>query len=356
MAQQYMKWILASRISGKGFTLLEMMVGISMTLTVSALALAALTNAQQGFSKDKNSIEGGQKLSSVLDIIGRDVVQAGEQVNEYKFPVVQVVPDTGKGSRLIVYRALEEVLPLCSEVAASATSVDKVTVSLKDGLSSCKGETGSTYSANVKSWSDRRVSSLNPNRVTAGAPATGKLTGVIHDGQGKVQLFTHLGEEQSDSYKTQRLTTTAFNNGTTVFPIGSTVYTVEKREYLICGTELKVRVNNKHEGTCVDTGALASSLASPFQTIATNIKKMDISVGIRDAQVATPTNSNPPDIVSELSENASFPDATHFWHDLQGVTIKITADNPDFGTGSSKTNIEASGRFYPRNILSSKSR
>ncbi len=121
MVQEYMKWMRDSQTSGaKGFTVLEMMVGIAMTLAVSATALAALSNAERGFTRDKSRIEGGQKLSSVLDIIGRDIVQAGEEINDPGFPVIQVSPDGARGSSIIIYRGLESALSLCSTTPATA--------------------------------------------------------------------------------------------------------------------------------------------------------------------------------------------------------------------------------------------
>jgi prepilin-type N-terminal cleavage/methylation domain-containing protein len=346
-----MKWLLVSPTSNKGFTLLELMVGIAMTLTVSALALAALTNAEQGFTKDKNKIEGGQKLSSILDIIGRDILQAGEQISESQFPVVKVVPDGSNGSRLVVYRAIEEALPVCSNIAAN-TSINEVFVASNDATTrltspSCdvSGDAnviGGSYPANVQTWIKRRTATTNPT--------PNQISVILHDGQGKTQLFTYLGENQSNSQQTVKLSATAFTP-TDAFPIRSTAYLVDKREYLICNSELKVRVNNKSEGSCSDTGSFANTSASPFQTIATNITKMDISLTVRDPQTPTTTNPNPPDIVSELAANVSFPSSARYWRNLQGVTVQITATNPSNNANAEP--IVASGRFYPRNILSS---
>jgi hypothetical protein len=332
MAQQYMKWMLASRTSAKGFTILEMVVGIAMTLTVSALALAALSNAESGFSKDKNKIEGGQKLSSVLDIVGRDIVQAGEQVNEPKFPVVKVVPDGTKGSRLIVYRGVEEALSTCAAITAS-TSTSTLSVASTDATvrlanPACNSNAAS-YSADVQDWVTKRTDTKNPT--------TNQLPFILHNGQGDIERVILTGETNSNSYQTVGLTVSPFTPSV-AFPVRSTAYLMEKREYLICGDELKVRVNGdiSSEGNC----SLASSAASPFQTIATKIKKMNVTV--TTATTASPTPAD--------SLDTSFPTSDLNWRNLRGVSIKITAANPDTGGGGQ--DILASGRFYPRNILS----
>jgi hypothetical protein len=334
MAQQYMKWMLASRISDKGFTILEMMVGIAMTLTVSALALAALSNAESGFSRDKNKIEGGQKLSSVLDIIGRDIVQAGEQINEARFPVIQVIPDSSRGSRLIVYRGEEEALSTCNAIAAgtptTTLSVASTDAAIRLTNPSCNVTTAS-YTTEVQAWITKRTAADNPT--------PNQLQFILHNGQGNIQHGIWTGQSNSNAFQTVDLTTEEFTpSGTVTFPVRSTAYLVEKREYLICGDELKVRVNGDlaSENNC----NLAGSVASPFQTIATKINRMNVT--LTTATTASPTPAD--------SLNTSFPTTTLNWRNLRGVSISITAANPDTGGGGQ--DILASGRFYPRNILS----
>jgi hypothetical protein len=331
MAQRYMKWMLVSRTSAEGFTILEMVVGIAMTLTVSALALAALSNAESGFSKDKNKIEGGQKLSSVLDIVGRDLVQAGEQINEPKFPVVNVIPDGAKGSRLIVYRGIEEALSTCAAITASTSttslSVASTDASIRLANPACTSNSSTDYPTDVRDWITKRTA--------AGNPTANQLPFILHDGQGRIQRAIFTGESNSNSYQTVTLTTSAFTPSV-AFPVRSTAYLVEKREYLICGDELKVRVNSANENDCTT----ADSQASPFQTIATKIKSLNVTVTTATAVSPTPADS--------LDTN--FPTTTLNWRDLRGVSVKITASNPDPSGGGE--DIFASGRYYPRNILS----
>jgi hypothetical protein len=332
MVQQSMKWMLVSRTSAKGFTILEMMVGIAMTLTVSALALAALSNAESGFSKDKNKIEGGQKLSSVLDIVGRDIVQAGEQVNEPRFPVIKVTPNGTKGSRLIVYRGIEEALSTCSAITSGSSNTTLSVASTDSAVRlvnpSCTANTAS-YSVDVQDWITKRTDVKNPT--------VNQLPVILHNGQGDIQQVTLTSESNSNSFQSVDLTTLPFTPSV-AFPIRSTAYLFEKREYLICGDELKVRVNGDiaSEGDC----DLAGSAASPFQTIATKIKSMNVTV--TTATIASPTPAD--------SLDTSFPTTTLNWRNLRGVSVKITAANSDAGGGGQ--DIFASGRFFPRNILS----
>jgi ribosomal protein L24 len=337
MAQRYMKWMLVSRTSDKGFTILEMMVGIAMTLTVSALALAALSNAESGFSKDKNKIEGGQKLSAVLDIVGRDIVQAGEQINEPKFPVIKIVADGVRGSKIVIYRATEEALSTCNALSTAAMVTSITVVMDTANFSSNTSCNASTVNPPVPAT----AYPIHPSNVTAwnnkSPTATTPVKFYLHDGIGYMQQVNLTGITAPTTQSTLKkvdLTTTSFTPGA-AFPIKSTAYLVEKTQYLICGNALISRVNNDDEndtpGTpCTKTGD---------RTIANNIIRMDIAT-----PTATTPNPNP-----TPSTNVAFPTGTQNWRDLRGVIITITVTNPDANTSSP---IVASGRFYPRNILS----
>jgi prepilin-type N-terminal cleavage/methylation domain-containing protein len=346
MAPQYMKCLLASRTSAKGFTLLEMIVGIALTVSVSGLALAALSNAERGFSKDKNVIEGGQKLSSVIDIVGRDITQAGEEINDPRFPVIQVIRDPemdltkNTGSKIIIYRGLEEALSLCSSLPVSnaltaGTSTSSLPLtSTNNGVqlenSSCipapvpaPPAFGPTpieeYPNNIQAWRDQRTAK------------GGQMSAVLHDGSGTIQLVTLTGETNVDSFHTLGGLSVSPFTPSVNFPNRSTLNLVEKHEYLVCDNNLKVRTN-------VDSNTLPCSDTTNLQTIATNITKLDISM----ATSATP----------DPLANIDFPSGTLSWRNLRGVTVNITARNPDIGINSSAPDISAAGRFYPRNILS----
>jgi prepilin-type N-terminal cleavage/methylation domain-containing protein len=350
MVQQYMKCLLASRTSAKGFTLIEMIIGIALTVTVSGLALAALTNAEQGFSKDKNIIEGNQKLASVIDILGRDITQAGEEINDPKFPVFTVTPDGVNGSRIIIYRGLESALSLCS--ATNATLANALTsgtpppgnilqlTSTDNGVqltnSPCIPSAPpiapavAEYPNNVKEWVDRRVAN------------GGQIAFFLHDLNGNIQLVNLTGETTKTSFQGVGGLIVAPFTPARNYPNRSTLNLVEKKEYLICGSGtvsdpkvLKVRINSNTEGSCSDTGANADSLTFPFKTIATNITRLDIGM---------PNTTNP-----TPADNLAFPSGGLTWRNLRGVTIKLTAKNPD---SNLNTFITADGRFYPRNILS----
>jgi prepilin-type N-terminal cleavage/methylation domain-containing protein len=128
MAQKYTILKAITRTSNKGFTLLELLVGMIITLIIGGLAMQAFINASITFSKDKKSIESDQNLSAVLQIIGDDIKQSGENINDINFPTIEFSIDpastaTPPSSKITVRRALSDPLTLCEAIAANPSTL-----------------------------------------------------------------------------------------------------------------------------------------------------------------------------------------------------------------------------------------
>jgi prepilin-type N-terminal cleavage/methylation domain-containing protein len=124
MAQKYTILKAITRTSNKGFTLLELLVGMIITLIIGGLAMQAFINASATFSKDKKSIESDQNLSAILQIIGDDIKQSGENINDNNFPTIEFTTNTDAGSlsgssKITVRRALSDPLTLCEAITAN---------------------------------------------------------------------------------------------------------------------------------------------------------------------------------------------------------------------------------------------
>jgi prepilin-type N-terminal cleavage/methylation domain-containing protein len=115
--------------SNKGFTLIELIVSMSIILIVGGLAMNALVQSSISFSKDKKNIDSSQSLSAVLEVIGSDIRQSGENINDPNFPVIEFIANTETGSmpnssKIIVRRALTTRLTLCDPgFTPTATSI-----------------------------------------------------------------------------------------------------------------------------------------------------------------------------------------------------------------------------------------
>ena len=127
--------------SNKGFTLIELIVGISIMLIVGGLAMNAFIQASTTFNKDKKSIDSSQSMSVILEMIGNDIKQSGENINDASFPTIEFkVADTSDlqagSSKIIIRRALISPLTLCEPITASQNLSTLTTLKVADNLPS----------------------------------------------------------------------------------------------------------------------------------------------------------------------------------------------------------------------------
>jgi prepilin-type N-terminal cleavage/methylation domain-containing protein len=368
----------------QGFTLIELLVGMVLTTIVAGLAMQALVKTQSSFSEDQKKVENSQKMSSVLEVVGREIKQAGELIVESNFPIIQVKSlNTGadKGASIIIYRALSEPISICQEYAAGtartsfffATDKKVPTAGIDNNETKqyCTVDPGVAPNLAISGTdtlpSKQQQGWVNQRNLTSNQKALGMLYSIA---DGTIQSFVYTGESApvftAGGSLNLKIDIDSFTPSKKI-NIGDTAYLVEKKEYLVCGTDLKVRTNSivESDNSLANPACNNPNSSDPMaklETVATNIKKMDVKMTTRLlATLAAPMPS--PEI---KSANAIFPivDTTtpsnnRGWQNIQGININIISIDPfnrDFASLSDKekAKISAEGSFYPRNVLSSK--
>lgn len=107
----------------KGFTLLELIAGLTIMIIVGGLAMNAFVETSSTFNKDKKNIDSSQNLSAILEMIGSDIKQSGELIGDNKFPTIEFAPNADAGSmsgssKITIRRAVTEPLTLCQAIVA----------------------------------------------------------------------------------------------------------------------------------------------------------------------------------------------------------------------------------------------
>jgi prepilin-type N-terminal cleavage/methylation domain-containing protein len=150
MAQKYtiLKVIIqnSSKINktSKGFTLIELIVGMSIMLIVGGLAMNALVQSSSSFNKDKRTIDSSQSASAILEIIGNDIKQSGENINDAKFPTIEfkvadatLDPTLKTGSsKIIIRRSLISPLTLCEKIDVNQSFTTGTNLTVASNLNS----------------------------------------------------------------------------------------------------------------------------------------------------------------------------------------------------------------------------
>jgi prepilin-type N-terminal cleavage/methylation domain-containing protein len=167
--------------TSKGFTLIELIVGLSIMLIVGGLAMNALIQASTSFNKDKRSIDSSQNMSTILELIGNDIKQSGENINDKNFPTIEfdtvvtdvttiaedIRPKVGS-SKIIVRRALIGPLTLCDSAFTSASTL----ITVADNDPSITGTDSGKNCDVATSSSPLSIYRVAPPPLAAVAPAT----------------------------------------------------------------------------------------------------------------------------------------------------------------------------------------
>jgi prepilin-type N-terminal cleavage/methylation domain-containing protein len=351
----------------KGFSLIELIVTMAISSVVVALASQLLLQTQNSFSRDQKRVSTNQKMSSVLEIIGREIRQAGELITDPDFPTIKVTP-LSSGSNppvsLIVYRAVSNPMSMCTAYANN-TAVNRLFFAVNTPNTApnltCQVLPASVTGTNTfpieqqAGWIDQRIA--------AGGTAFG-MVATNPTAVGSRRIFrpflynSELSTPGVDSLNLSIGISPIVTTGT--INIANSAYLVVKKEYLICQSDLVVRINSKVESTlnnpaCADPNPTSDPTGRKV-TVATNITSMNINMITRLRP--TPADSDPA-TDSDNGYNAAFPRLTdpariREWQNIQGVVVRIISADPGVGADSPDNRFSSQGTFYPRNALSTR--
>jgi prepilin-type N-terminal cleavage/methylation domain-containing protein len=398
MAQKYtiLKAIIQnfSRISkaNKGFTLIELIVGLSIMLIVGGLAMNALIQASTSFNKDKKSIDSSQSMSAILEIIGSDIKQSGENINDASFPVIKIekipTPDPANvnmpgSSKITIRRALTTPLTLCEQITGTSTNTT-LTVT-DDSLSepNCKLGTEITVGTIIRPTSLKearnkrcQLDNVNGNyttpttsdfcEATKASPDYEKVLAAMSDKSGHMRTFQYVDDTAAEaitfgtpavSGKKYKISISGLSADSNTYKIGDPIYLIEERVYsLDKDGNFMLQID----------GGVSSKLMKKIQkfNVAAKVygdKETRESDAIDPATPAVKPNLLPkarrcdlaiPNYICEFN-TTSIDD----WKTLQGIKVDLQAKYD--GTGQSATastaeleKLSAVAEFFPRNVLS----
>jgi type II secretory pathway pseudopilin PulG len=387
MAQKYTILKALIQTSNKGFTLIELLVGLVITFTITGLAFDAFINSSNTFRNDQRNIDNSQNLSAILEIVGNDIQQSGEQISEGTFPVIKIEPNTDAGSmsgssKITIRRSLLSPLTLCEAVtpATTVTSLVVINDSLGSNCSASPSTTniqqlsGSTPAAITPSiirptntlMAARKyrcklddptinygvydaapytlttsVDFCLPSKPTSPAPDLEKIRAAMSDGSGNIWTFDYVNDAVDT---TTTLPNTKFNisianmvlpSTTGTYSVGTTpIYLIEERIYTLDSAgNLNMQKDGGTPGTLIK-----------------GIEKFNIS-----AKVYSDKNTKTIDPTYRSDFNPST--SGYDWKALAGVKVDLQAKYDPTGRNATPTDadiakLSARAEFFPRNVLS----
>lgn len=346
-----------------GFSLIELIVAMAVSSIIIVLASQALLQTQSSFSRDQRRVSANQKMSSVLELVGREIRQAGELITDPDFPTIQVVPlSAGENApvSLIIYRAISTPISMCTTHADGA-AVNRLFFAVNTATNlTCQVLPTGITAGNI--FPTEQQEGWISQRTAAG----GRALGMVANNPlpvGSRRAFrpfiynSELSDPGIDSLNLSIGITPVTTTGT--INIANSAYLVSKREYLICGSDLVVRINSNVESTlnnpaCADPDP-ASDPTGRRATVATDITNMNIDVITRARPTVALPNPAPDPATPANGNNTAFPIIAPLreWQNIQGITVNIISADP--GAGNIQPNrFSSQGTFYPRNALSTR--
>ncbi|ANV85913.1 hypothetical protein AWQ21_15405 (plasmid) [Picosynechococcus sp. PCC 7003] len=339
------------RKSEDGFTLTELLVGLSIGFLVVSLALFGSLLNRQVFVNDKARSDITQALRLPLDAIGGDVRQAGEGLNnsDPNFPVILLETDP---TELVIRRQLLPAsMPVCQDIKAG--SRDAIVILDQNGdetpLPGCEVVLASDI--NDDGWPDRWDNIRNYRLIEGG-----KVRAFIYDGNGKGEFFDYQNEllfDEDDNAVTNSddLEYIALENGSEGTwknnynaDSSSRIYLIEERRYQIDDENniLQLVINDDNENILNLTNDIG--LLEVTAVIAQEGETFNCSI-------IPPTSSD--DCSEELPNDYS-------WSQIRSIEITLQVDPESSAARTLQRRCEdpnnceilqLSRSFVPRNIF-----
>jgi prepilin-type N-terminal cleavage/methylation domain-containing protein len=382
--------------SNQGFTLIELIVGLSIMLIVGSLAMNAFIQASTTFNQDKKSIDSSQNMSAILELIGIDIKQAGEGINESMFPVIEFGPDPDsttnpKSSKITIRRGLiTQQLTLCKQIPANASSPTSLIVADNDPAitdGNCKTDPMSptpspdrpkalrlarNYRCHLDDLAPYKEPDPDPDLCLSSKPSPDleKVRAVVSDGAGHIRKFNYTDDNEDVANSKYSITVEdmsssdgkdGIRNNASIYDIGSAIYLIEERVYTL--TKDNDNPSNFNLMLSIDGG--------PPTVLVKKIAKFGISARLYSDKTTKDVAAAPvdpcttastqfvpnPQYTCKFNANTASADPAYDWKTIAGVKVELQAQYDSTGqkatpTASDTEKLTAKSEFFPRNVLS----
>jgi hypothetical protein len=368
MVQKYTILKALTRTSNKGFTLLELLVGMIMTLIIGGLAMSAF----------------------VLQIIGDDIKQSGENIiNDNQFPVIEIGPNNDAGnmpgsSKITIRRALTTSLSLCETInnASGNTTLIVADDSVTNPTSPCKIRTtlstttipstiarttelraARNYRCQLDDLNDR-TDTTPPTRdfcePVKASPDRENVLAAMSDRAGNIRTFRYLDDVETTPNLQYTLNIASLSASKPLpiatYNIGDPIYLIEERTYTLDNKgKIKLEIDGNGSPQTLISGIQSFNISARLYS--------DTTAKIVNESPATPCVDNPTIPVIKAKYACVFDNSTvnYNWKNIAGVKVELKAKYDSTGKNAQPIGQElidinkkltAAAEFFPRNVMS----
>ncbi len=299
----------SSHTCNSGFSLTELLVGMTLTLVVFGAALVLSVGSKRIYDADKRRTDTNQNLRASKELLVSDLRQIGERLAT-DFPAFEIINGAGGAPDEIVIRRnlLDTVLRVCREVKNQKRRiyVGEKTLPPPPGCTLLPDDDANGFPDNVDDWRDLRLAIGGSN-----------VRGYIYDPvSGNGEFFTYRRERNLTEHLF--LLTAPTPNWKYTYPVANQcrLYFLEERRYQLNGDLFELVVNG-------DT-------ARP-QTIANEIVNFQATANMKVGAPKTTFG------------------AGDSWSDLRGIQVSLESEVPLRDTVLHRS---WQSEILPRNVIS----
>jgi prepilin-type N-terminal cleavage/methylation domain-containing protein len=333
----------------QGFTLIELLVTAVAAGAVLGASLGLINEQRRSFLNDRDRININDNLRVALSLVGDDIKQAGERLEQQTtFPVISVIDGTtGAPDRIILQRRkLAEVLTLCKNLSAGDTTIE--VADAKDSPNCTSGT-----SPNVSKWQEERW--RQDNDPANNSSTNEKLWAYIFDPTKAVGTqrgeFIRVNNETKGSCSSPNNVNTecwkltldsaptlsyAKSNDSATQP---KLYVLEQREYRLSDDTMTSRTDDKVLELIVNN-------QTP-QRITNLLSNIQIRVRtVSDSGTETWNTSFNPNLNAAVATD---------WQTVGGIEVTLNGLNPSTSSSTgalSSDKLTLKSQFLPRNVAS----
>jgi prepilin-type N-terminal cleavage/methylation domain-containing protein len=363
--------------SDRGFTLLELIISSVVSVAIISAALGAMNSQRQTFLSDRDRININDNMRLALSMLGNDIKQAGERLEQandkLEFPVVQVINGGSaiQPDRIIVQRKqIAEALTICSNITPGSTYIE--VADAKAGAD-C-GSTATrpiTALPNVGRWQSERCKqdsqegcqtpTTASDCVQTGGSKTECLWGYLYDPVNRRGEFALIYGEQeaacasitgrlcwrfnlvNSGVKPRQFNFTAIPGNAGTQP---KLYVLEQREYRL-SLDLNTPATTPVTSNDKVLELIVNDQDQRPQRLTNLMDNMQIRVRTGTGATSAWNTSFEPQVIPPSSNRT--PD----WQTISGIEVELKGLNPTENSKLSNNQLTLKSQFFPRNVQSS---
>ncbi len=296
----------ADTIRSGGFSLIELLVGLSVMVMVTSIALGLATSSRRIYAADTARAAANDGVRATADLVTTDLRQAGERLPD-DFPAIEIIDGSGGApDELIVRRnLLDTVLRVCRDLTATSAKIYITELVASPAPVGCTPVDldGDGWVDTHKVWRDWRRAHGGNVRAFVFDPVTGAG-----------DFFTYRRDSKTNGFIRRSFVPALSTN----YPLANQprVYMIEERRYRLQGDILQAVIDGD---------------AADVQQLVPNVTDFGLQARFRDGTTQTALG---------------FADV---WSDLEAIEVSVAMSVPHGDTFVDRTR---SFEVLPRNVLS----